>query len=366
MIKPPAERLTTIHSELRRRIDVGEWKLGEKIPTTGELAQTFGCSVNMMSKAITMLVQEGLVEQRTKVGTRVIKTSRDAAGAEARLDAYAFICPSEQHDAIWRMFKGFQLSAQQVRRRIVMLSTESDYQKETEIIERLSEFDVAGAVISPMFPTFKEQAQLSEMVDKSKFPIVMLGVDLPGLSCPMVGSDGFHLGYTMARHMLDQGLKRIGFFANHARSQSARERHMGYSWALQEAGVAEDHRLVMLDPEMHPNFGDPLREPQLQSQAYLEAAHEVEGVVCAHDHLAYGLIEAAQHLGKLVPQDLRVSGAGNYVISGKPSDFLTTYEINYEAMGSKAFELLDEVLSGKKPRPMEVRMQGHIVVRQSA
>ncbi|EIQ01578.1 transcriptional regulator [Opitutaceae bacterium TAV1] len=394
-----AKKPHAIYTELRRRILAGEWTEGTRLPTETDLARQFECSVVTLSKALGLLAHEGLVRRRPRVGTVIARTTPlpdDAPAAASaitpnassppappapalaapalQLDALAFICPSDQHDAIWRMLRGFQSAAQTRQRRIVMLTTGPDHKKEAEIIRRLAEFDVRGAAISPIFLSPLGQMQLAQTLSTSRFPLVMLGHDLAGLNCPAVGMDGFHIGHTMTRHLLDRGLRRIGFLANQARSTSSRERHMGYAWALQEAGLAEDNDIVHLDPAINPDFSDPVREPFALGAAYLEktknlpASARPEGVVCVNDHIAWGLIKAAAAAGLDVPGDLRVTGAGHFSISlsGFAPDFLTTYNFDYEDMGRRALLILEESIAGHPVTPLETNLRGTLLPRQSS
>src|SRR5690606_18859873 len=140
---------------------------------------------------------------------------------------------------IWRTVKGFQDAARDAKRRVVMLTTGLDYEKETDYLFKLSEFDVRGTVIYPIVPTPQDLARFSKLLVATKFPVVLAEVNLPGLGCSSVGVDGFHAGYTMTRHLIGRGAKAIGFFSNFAWAPFMRDRYRGYRWALEEAGLAE-------------------------------------------------------------------------------------------------------------------------------
>jgi DNA-binding LacI/PurR family transcriptional regulator len=354
-----------IYIQLRQEILDGKWLVGSKLPNEPEIARRFDCSIGTVSKAVGVLVHEGLVERRARAGTRVLRNSVKPEPAITRMDAFAFIYPSEQHEGIWRIVKGFNDAAREEQRRVVMLSTGADYQKESEMLGRLSEFDVRGAVIYPVIPSPQDQIHFSKMLLDTKFPVVLAEVNLPGLNCPAVVADGFHAGYTMARHLIDRGLKRIGFFSNYAWVPFMRDRYLGYRWALNEAGIPECEDLVMLESSMHPVFEDLFREPTKLARQYLKGCKKLEGVVCANDILAVGLINASRELGIRVPEDLKVAGIDDFAMS--PSEILplTTYHIPYEGMGRRAFEMLTQVAEQPASPVQETQLRGELVVRQS-
>jgi len=248
-----------------------------------------------------------------------------------------------------------------------MLTTGLDYQKEAEFITRLSEFDVRGAVVYPIISTPQEQVHFSQMLVNSKFPVVLAEVNLPGLGCSSVVIDGFHAGYTMARHMIARGAKRIGYFSNYAWAPFMRDRYQGYRWALEEAGILEPQDGVYLDSAMHPDFNNPLVEPTEMAGAFFAKAGKLDAVVCADDFLALGCIAAAEKRGWKVPHDLLVSGIDDYsALAASMGIPLTTYRIPFEEMGLKAFETLNTVMREKPDSPSEAQVRGNIVIRESA
>ncbi|HSI85760.1 MAG: LacI family DNA-binding transcriptional regulator [Candidatus Methylacidiphilales bacterium] len=365
MKEPTASKQHQIHEELRKEILVKTWKLGDRLPTEAELAKRFDCSIGTVSKAVSLLVHEGLVERKTRLGTRVIKNAENTVGT--KLDAFAFIYPSEQHEGIWRTVRGFQEAAKQAGRRVVMLSTGADYAKEAEYLARLSEFDVRGAVIYPIIPSPEDQIHFSQMLVNSLFPVVLAEVNLPGLGCPAVVIDGFHAGYTMTKHLIDKGLKRIGFFSNYAWAPFMRDRYLGYKWALGERGLQENPDWIVRESEMHPDFGNPLAESKRLAQKLLAKGKDMEGVVCANDFLALALMEAAQEQGTHLPEELSITGMDDFLTASASNPSLTTYSIPYEEMGRRAFEALHSVTVAKSESlPLETLVRGEIVVRASA
>ncbi|MEJ0000610.1 MAG: substrate-binding domain-containing protein [Verrucomicrobiota bacterium] len=277
----------------------------------------------------------------------------DATGI--KLDAFAFIYPSDQHEGIWRAMKGFQAAAQEKKRRLCMLSSGTDYQKELALVGQLAEFDVLGAALYPLLPSFGDLVRFLQMLKDSRFPVVLVGAELPGQEISGVAIDGFHAGYTMTRHLLNGGRRRIGFLASRSWSVSVRDRYQGYKWALSEAGLPLEDKLVFLNPSMHVDFEDPLREPIEMARAYLDQVRDagLQGVVCYSDFFARGLIRVAAERGLKVPEDLKVTGIDDYAIPIPDEVALTTYRVPYEEMGRIAFELLESRIVNPKGPALE-------------
>lgn len=63
---PPAARVET---ELRARIDAGEWASGEALPAMAALAAEYGVSRASVAKALRRMADDGLVEIVPQWGT---------------------------------------------------------------------------------------------------------------------------------------------------------------------------------------------------------------------------------------------------------------------------------------------------------
>ncbi|SDT94941.1 DNA-binding transcriptional regulator, LacI/PurR family [Verrucomicrobium sp. GAS474] len=356
-------KLDEIFKILEDRILQGVWPVNGKIPPEVELAEELGCSRFTVSRAITRLAHEGLVERRTRTGTRVIRSNSQRGAALLELNAFAFVFPSDRHEGIAKTVSGFSGAAHQASRRMVTLTTGTDFRKEAEMITRLKEFDVKGVVLYSLAGcgTPEDQINVLQILGRSQVPIVLACISMPGIDLPAVISDDFDAGRMMTDYLIGKGLKRIGFFGP-GRAVGAL---MGYQFAMENAGLPVDPSLVNLPTTMHPNFEDAFAEPTRLAEAYLKGCRGLEGVVCSFDLLARALLRVAKKNGLRVPHDLKVVGVDDF--AQDPGEIpLTTYHIPYEAIGRRAFERLDEVVRGiPQPIPIE-RIKGHVVVRESA
>jgi DNA-binding LacI/PurR family transcriptional regulator len=361
-----SRKAQAIHAELRREIMEGRWKIGDRLPTETELATRFDCSPGTVNKAAGLLVHEGLVARNPRAGMRVVGNSTPVVEDSLQFDAYAFIFPSALHEGIQRTVQGFMEAAVPLGRRVITLTTDVDYEKETQLISRLSDFGVKGAVIIPLIPTPQQQYEFYQAIRSLTFPNVLCGVKLPGLGSSCVLLDNFQAGYETTKHLLDQGLRDIGFFSNYSWSDIMRDRFYGYRWALKEAGVAGNADHVFLHEGRRLDFIEPLRESTELAREYLGRAAGVEGIVCADDFLAHGMIAAAREAGIQVPAKLKVTGIDDNRSLARASNVeLTTYHVSYEQIGRTAFEQLEIRLKDPQAKPVEVLVAGELRIRAS-
>lgn len=64
----------TIHNKIKDDIDLGIWKIGQRLPSERDLADDFGVSRMTLRQAITLLVEEGVLTRKVGSGTYVAST----------------------------------------------------------------------------------------------------------------------------------------------------------------------------------------------------------------------------------------------------------------------------------------------------
>jgi len=63
-----------IHDQIKSEIDQKIWKIGERLPSERDLAEKFQVSRMTLRQAITLLVEEGVLERRVGSGTFITRT----------------------------------------------------------------------------------------------------------------------------------------------------------------------------------------------------------------------------------------------------------------------------------------------------
>ena len=71
MTAPSVRGWQEVRAEVRRRINSGLWKPGERIPNEAELAEEFGCARVTVNRALRDLAGQGFLERRRRRGTFV-------------------------------------------------------------------------------------------------------------------------------------------------------------------------------------------------------------------------------------------------------------------------------------------------------
>ena len=129
-------------------------------------------------------------------------------------------------------------------------------------------------------------------------------------------------------------------------------------------GVEAGLREFGLDPEALPAaLSDFSLESGREAMQRLLAEHpELDAVICATDHIAFGAMEALRAAGRRLPEDVSVVGVGDSWACSHISPHLTSSHFYYRASGQEAARMLVELLRSDAPvRPIRQTMLSYTI-----
>lgn len=192
-----------------------------------------------------------------------------------------------------------------------------------------------------------------EFLSRATVPVVSIHLapaDCPTLAC-VVGQDDEAIGRAAAEHLLDRGLRTIGY-------------------AL--AGQEDPHHPVVLGRQRG------LREALVRRGLpchVVRQAHLLEdlaplprplGLMAQNDFLAVGLLDRCLALGLNVPDEVAIIGCDNDEFHGELAAVpLSSVDTRCVQLGYRAAEILDQVLMGGRVPARVVVPCGEVVVRAS-
>ncbi len=122
---------------------------------------------------------------------------------------------------------------------LVIFSTNNQYSEEKKIAEQLTQFKLAGAIIS--LSNSSEDAKSFKALDEYNIPWVMFDQIDPIINKISVTTDGIAISKRAISHLLRNGYKRIAHLAGHPNSSKFSEIVRGYKTALEDDGIAFNH-----------------------------------------------------------------------------------------------------------------------------
>ena len=321
-----------------------------------EIAKLAGVSPSAVSR---YLNQGYLSQEKKEAIRRVIKETgyRPLAQAQAlrtrKTRTIGIILPKIDSFSVSSVMAGIDSVLERKGFQLLLADTHNDPAKELEYLELLDDQRVDGVILIGTVFTARHIAALK----KGRTPIVVVGQQLPGVSC--VYHDDYHAFYDMTRLMIDKGCRRLGFIGALPQDRAVgQERSRAYCDAVRDAGLEEQagHMAVA-------DFT--IRSGREKARELLEACGPLDALVCATDNMAAGALQYLKSQGIRVPEDIRVTGQGGADLCEVTTPSLTTIRYFYEDSGANAASLLLERLKDPETPAKEIKLGYAIVENES-
>lgn len=135
-------------------------------------------------------------------------------------------------------------------------------------------------------------------------------------------------------------------------------RYRGFIHQMEESGLC-------LHPARQVITGcDCAESLRAEVQKYISGGHPVDAILGRNDKVACIAMQAAQDMGKAIPEDIAVIGFDNSSLGQYVKPRLTSVEIQRPEIARIAMEMLESMIkNGRVPRPVSVSTK--IILRQS-
>ena len=160
------------------------------------------------------------------------------------------------------------------------------------------------------------------------------------------------------QYLVSLGHSRIGFVSGREGGRAAAERLLGFREGVKQAGLPRDESLILK--------GDWFQESgRAAAQQLLSMETPPTAIIAANDLMAFGVMEVAREMGLKIGTDLSVMGFDDVAMAGSVVPSLTTIRQPMFQIGETAFGMLLEILEGRTPDPLHVRLQTELIIRDS-
>jgi LacI family transcriptional regulator len=253
------------------------------------------------------------------------------------------------------VIRGFQTEAERLGY-YVLLSTFDRNTQDLDLLRLGFVQKVAGFVVAndgDILPETIFQLQASNM------PVVLIESHIEGQPLPCVLGDNFMAGYKIARHIVDQGHRKIAILKGPVKYSSLVDRFRGCLAALAEA-----NRLPPAHWLPEPVSGHPLKG-YIQMKEILSLHEHPTAVIAISDKTAFGAIEAIREAGLSIPGDIAIGSIDNTVESAYTRPPLTTVHIPKYEIGVLALRKLHRLIEGNETIPVKSIVYSELIVRES-
>jgi LacI family transcriptional regulator len=187
---------------------------------------------------------------------------------------------------------------------------------------------------------------LALAANEIKIPAVNVWLNSPAANIASVLADFETSGKMAARHLVGRGFRRFGYMG-FLREKDARHQIRGFRQILKPLGFRfTNYRFRRTDLGGEGLGWEKFIEGLEQ---WVEAWEPPIGVLVGNDLYCRHLIETCQAKGLKVPQDVAIVGTSNEpAICSSPYPTLTSIDLDFELIGYRAAEKLDEMMNSKK------------------
>jgi DNA-binding LacI/PurR family transcriptional regulator len=180
---------------------------------------------------------------------------------------------------------------------------------------------------------------------------------LPGQPGISIGCDNRQGGTDLARHLIDQGCRRIGFVGSASEHYPEfLERYRGYIHALSEADL-------QADPDLQVDAITTERSGYEAANRLMDRKAQFDALFCASDLIAIGAMRALQEKGLAIPLDVSIAGFDDIPVASFTNPSLTTVQQDTKTAANLLVETLLALIQGGTVQSTTI--SAPVVIRES-
>ena len=347
-----------IYASLQESIASGKYKPSQRIPSESQLSRTFGASRLTVGRALNELEAAGLIERKAGSGSYV------SSSAKGRGRSFGLLIPELVETEIFEpICQGMARASRATHDELVWgaakRGVETHEQQALELCDYYIAKDVSGVFFAPLEHTPEQNRfnrRILESFQKAAIPVVLLDRDAyqyPERShCDLVGIDNRRAGYTVTKHLLEQGCKRIVFIASPDSAATVDQRVLGYCDVIKKAAAAE-----MVEIGQVAAIGWIVQ---------LMKARRPDGFVCANDRTAGQLMVHLNELGVEIPARMKIVSVDDVKYASLLHVPLTTLRQPCHDIGAAAVWAMIERIEHPSMPARDILLDCQLIVRRSS
>jgi GntR family transcriptional regulator of arabinose operon len=353
-------RHRAIYEALLAEIQTGLYKAGDRLPSEAALCERFQASRITVAKAFQTLQRENLVTRRPGSGTYVQQPPQQQPSLQ-----FGLLIPDLGTTEIFEPICQGIMRSPAAKSHSLTWGHSSGYNEDTErAAERLCRQYIAQKVDGVFFaPTEYSQTKdeanhrIAALLEKANIPVVLLDRCIeryPDRSnFDLVGIDNHRAGFTIARHLLQSGAKRIAFAMRRNSAATVEARIAGARAALFASNPAATLQIISGD---------------FEDSAYVRTMFDrdrPDGIFCANDVTAARLMKTLVALGINIPGEIKMAGVDDVSYAKFLPVPLTTIRQDCAEIGAVAMSTMLERLRQPNQPTRDILVRTELVIRNS-
>jgi len=320
-------------------IEHGALKPGDRVPGDIQLSEVLNLNRWTVRKAMSRLVEKGLLKRTRRAGTFVTGLASPAPvtiGFFYFFEAAAVMGMRGEYIQQYCATQGADL---------VIVAFQRDYYSTVDLLDEVRKKRLKGAIVVPL--NNEDCLRSLQRMDEARFPYVRLGnAWFTGqLKAPLVKGDDAGCVRMALEHLWSLGHRRIGFFGKHPgniNEQTYREYMASrgphpsrWTGSYEYDGTVEQWRKL------------PAADI---TRAYLKASPDVTAIITEDGASAVEFVRQAPALGRLVPRDLSIIAlSGDWPGIEGASPAITSFSVSHAEMSQTAARALFDIIQNGPP-----------------
>ncbi|MCM1125316.1 MAG: LacI family DNA-binding transcriptional regulator [Lachnospiraceae bacterium] len=259
------------------------------------------------------------------------------------------IVPKIASASIGRIVEGILSVLNENGYQMLLAVTQNDPQKELEYLSAFREKQVDGVILVATVFTPEHK----RMLKTGGVPVVIVGQYLAGHCC--VFHDDYHAAYDLTKLLLSKGRRRLGYIGAILQDQAVgADRYRGFCDAVCEAGLKE-----LTQNYVTAAFS--VASGHEMAEELLKNCGDLDGIICATDTMAAGVMQYLNEQGIKVPEQILVAGQGDSEMAKVTAPPLVSVHYAYEKSGEIAVQMLMDLLEQEEGAVKEIKLGYQLV-----
>lgn len=351
-----------VQADIKNKINKGDFKAGNKIPSERELCDHYSVSRTTIRKAIDNLVSQSYLKKEPGKGTFVLDRNIKTNFDENLTGNILFVrCIHSDH-------KNNNSTGNDIFYPELLIGIEEYMSTEGYhcIYKTINETTIQQEKIEQLISKVEGVIWGGELYNKEfldhlldiKIPLVFVSPSFQVENTDSVNIDDFNGAKKAVDYLIKNNHRKIAFIAGDNKSHPSQEREKGYTEALKSEKIKVNNELVIAN-------GWEFEDGYQAFKELINKKLKFTSIFAASDSLALGAMSAAKDMGYNIPEDLSIIGFDDVALSNQVKPNLTTMHVMKKEMGETAAKLLFELISDQRSYPVNVVLPVSLVERNS-
>ncbi len=253
-----------------------------------------------------------------------------------RTTTIGLVVPNVSNPFFPEVFASIQQTALEQDYTVLVFQTQDRPDLERRALDILDEHRVAGTILYiPSLPDDELRSRLQRQT-----AVVLIGHNALHDLAGIVQVDLYDAAFQAVKHLVQANCRILAYIDGPPDERFVnQERYRGLQAAMKA------HNLTIM-PELFVHCAGTIEASRQAAAALLTQNPAIDAIICHHDVLAYGALEACDHLQIAVPDQVAVVGFDDISFSGLQRISLTTLRFPKTDIGTQAAQMLFRRIEG--------------------